>query len=292
MQDQILCPDCGKRLRKGSTHCIGCGSKIPDDVPLAPPEPVLGESTMNEPIDDSDVLPSLDESGLEEVDTEESAPVSSESTPEKEELTWEEPPVPAEPAAPLEEDLSWDDSSLPAPEPEETEDLSLIEESPVEIEDPGGLSTDLTWDDQEIKEGMPFKEIEPPRVYAEEIPVSAEEALDHLFPTGVPSEVREETKEAVEHLFPEGRGSTTTTFIDVVVGKPAKIGPASLKELQTPACPNCGIDLTTDDFEYPAYVFDAMGRARLEHGTVHLRNNEHEKAIESFEMAKMLFEKG
>ncbi|MHA2152458.1 MAG: zinc-ribbon domain-containing protein, partial [Candidatus Thorarchaeota archaeon] len=48
MQDQILCPECGKRLRKGSTFCIGCGHKIPENVPLAPPEANLGETQMNE----------------------------------------------------------------------------------------------------------------------------------------------------------------------------------------------------------------------------------------------------
>jgi len=281
MQDQILCPECGKRLRKGSTFCIGCGNKIHDDAPLAPPEPELGDSTMDEPLDNGDVLPSLDGSGLEE----ELVTEPSESLPEKEELSWDEPPVPAE-IAPVEEELNWDDSTLPAVEAAPAEDLSLIED-PAEIEDSGALSTDLIWDDDEIKEGMPFKEIEPPRIFAEEIPITPEEAVDHLFPDGRD----EETRDAVAHLFPKGRGTTSTSFIDVVVGKPSKIGPAPLKELETPACPNCGMDLTSDGFEYPAYVFDAMGRARLEHGMMHLKENEHEKAIESFEMAKMLFEK-
>ncbi|MGY5863066.1 MAG: zinc ribbon domain-containing protein [Candidatus Thorarchaeota archaeon] len=289
MQDQILCPECGKRLRKGSTFCIGCGHKIPDNLPPAPPETELGEPTMNDPLDSNDVLPSLEESGLDE-EPEELAPTPIENLPKEDELSWEEPPTPVA-SPPVEEELSWDDSTLPAAEPEPSEDLSFIEMDQTEIEDTGGRSTDLVWEDDEIKVGMPFKEVAPPRVYDEEVPITTEEALDHLFPSGVPTEVREETKVAVEHLFPEGRGSTTSTFIDVVVGKPAKIGPASLKEIQIPACPNCGIDLASDDFEYPAYVFDAMGRARLEHGVMHLNNNEHEKAIESFEMAKMLFEK-
>jgi hypothetical protein len=243
---------------------------------------------MNETNDNDDVLPSIEESGLDEVESVEPAQVLSESPPAEDELSWEEPPVPAASApAPVEEELSWDDTVEAAP----AEDLSLIEASPAEVADPEGRSTDLVWEDDEIKVGMPFKEVAPPRVYEEDVPVTTEEALDHLFPDGVPTEVREETKEAVEHLFPEGRGSTTTTFIDVVVGKPSKIGPSSLKEIQIPACPNCGIDLSSDDFEYPAYVFDAMGRARLEYGTFHLKENEHEKAIESFEMAKMFFEK-
>ncbi|MFW9768457.1 MAG: zinc ribbon domain-containing protein [Candidatus Thorarchaeota archaeon] len=293
MQDQILCPECGKRIRRGSTFCIGCGKKIPENTPLAPPEPDLGETTMNEPSESNDELPSLEESGLEAIE-EEAAHTTTDSLSADDELTWEEPPASPAPE-PATEDLSWDDNTLPVTEDTPAEDLSLIEASEPEIEakaeDSGGRSTDLVWEDDEIKVGMPFKEVAPPRIYDEEVSITTEEALEHLFPDGVPTEVREETKEAVEHLFPEGRGSTTTTFIDVVVGKPSKIGPSSMKELQIPACPNCGIDLTSDDFEYPDYVFDAMGRARLEHGEHHLKENEHEKAIESFEMAKMLFEK-
>jgi hypothetical protein len=293
MQGQILCPECGKRLRRGSTFCIGCGHKIPENTPLAPPKPDLGETTMNDHSESNDVLPSLEESGLDEVEKE-ATPIVTDTLSSETELSWEEPPASPTPT-PVGEELSWDESTLPVSEEPLVEDLSLIEASEADgepkAEEPGGRSTDLVWEESEIKVGMPFKEVAPPRVYDEDVAVSTEEALDHLFPDGVPTEVREETKEAVEHLFPEGRGSTTTTFIDVVVGKPSKIGPSSLKEIQIPACPNCGIDLTSDGFEYPDYVFEAMGRARLEHGEHHLKENEHEKAIESFEMAKMLFEK-
>ena len=288
MQDQVICPTCGNRIRKGSTFCIGCGNKVPENLPTAPPDPTLEESEL---LDELEKLENLDDSVFDEPTTE-PAP-----TPTTEEL----PPV--------DEDLSWEESEIPIPEPMPVEeDLSLVEEAPPEpaasdgppllpIEEPAvaeGRSTDMSWEEgvDEVKEGMPFKEIEPPRVYEEEIPVTTEEALDHLFPEGAPKEIREETRQAVEHLFPEGRGSTTTTFIDVVVGKPTKIGlKGPLQELETPACPNCGIALTSDDFEYPPYVFEAMGKARLEQGEHFLEENEHEKAIESFEIAKMLFEK-
>jgi tetratricopeptide (TPR) repeat protein len=137
---------------------------------------------------------------------------------------------------------------------------------------------------------MPFKEIEPPRVFAEahETLVSTEEALDHLFP-----EVRDDaTRDAVAHLFPEGRGTTSAGFIDVIVGKPEKISiKQPFHEIDTPVCLNCGAIPTSDDFEYPQYVFDALGKARIENGDKLLQENEHERAIENFEMAKMLFEK-
>ena len=270
---------------KGSTFCLGCGNKLPDDLPNAPPETTLEDSEI---LDESGELPSLEESGLEDL------PVDITPVPEQEELppidddlSWEETPTPV--SAPPEEELSFDEASSSMAEEEATIETPI--ESP---EEPEGRSTDMSWEEgvEGIKEGMPFTEIEPPRVYDEEIPVTTEEALEHLFPDGTPKEIREETREAVEHLFPDGRGSTTKTFIDVVVGKPDKVGfKGPLQEMQTPACPNCGISLSADDFEYPDYVFEAMGKARLEYGETRLSENEHERAIESFEIAKMLFEK-
>jgi hypothetical protein len=265
---------------------------VPENLPTAPPEPTLDESEM---LDEPEKVASLDDSVFDEAPSETSVATTE-----------------AEVLPPMEDDLSWEEEGMPeaTPEPVE-EDLSLVEEtSEIATEEgppllpiaeakeetgvPEGRSTDMSWEEgvDEVKEGMPFTEIEPPRVYTEEVPVSTEEALEHLFPEGAPKEIREEAKQAVEHLFPEGRGTTTTTFIDVVVGKPSKVGlKGPLKELETPVCPNCGIALSADEFEYPEYVFDAMGKARLEHGTHHLNENEHEKAIESFEIAKMLFER-
>ena len=276
---------------------------MPEDLPTVPPEPTLEDTESS---DKPDELPSLEESVLDEIPSESPPPA-----PEPEVLP------------PMEEDLSWDDSTSPIPEEQLTEeDLALVDDIveahagepsgsatedpntlasegppllPIgEPEVPEGRSTDLSWEEgvEGIKEGMPFKEIAPPRVFDEEVPITTEEALEHLFPEGTPKEIQEETRVAVEHLFPEGRGSTTTSFIDVVVGKPSRVGlKGPLQELETPVCPNCGIALSSDEFEYPPYVFEAMGKARLEDGEQHLQENEHEKAIESFEIAKMLFER-
>ena len=148
---------------------------------------------------------------------------------------------------------------------------------------------ELSWEEG-IKEGMPFKEIAPPRVVEEgsDTGGTTDDAIAHLFP-----EMEDDaTREAVTHLFPEGRGSTNTSFIDVVVGKPSKISVKTpLSELEHPSCPNCGIIITSDGFEYPPFVFDAMGKARSDYADMLLKENEHEKAIEYYEMAKMLFEK-
>ena len=286
MQDQVICPSCQQRIRKGSTFCIGCGNAVPENLPSDPPEPTLEESEI---LDEPEKDASLDESVLEDLPTDTPPAVEPEELPPAEEdLSWDES-VPAHEPLEIEGSVSSEEIALEAGEPKGPPLLPIGEPEP-----PPGRSTDMSWEEgaYEIKEGMPFKEVEPPRVYDEEIPVTTEEALDHLFPEGAPKEIREETKEAVEHLFPEGRGSTTTTFIDVVVGKPDRVGlKGPLQELQTPACPNCGVALSSDEFEYPPYVFEAMGKARLAQGEHHLQENEHEKAIESFEIAKMLFEK-
>ena len=55
MVDRLKCPVCGKSIGKGSTFCIGCGSKIPENLePLSTPNP--------------DVLPSVEESGLDDIE--------------------------------------------------------------------------------------------------------------------------------------------------------------------------------------------------------------------------------
>lgn len=287
MNDQVICPTCGKRVRRGSTFCIGCGNKVPEDLPSAPPEPTLEESEI---LDEADKLPGLDESALDETPAEEPIAADSEVLPPVgDDFSWDDGELSSVELKPIEEDISFVEESST----EEESEVS-IETSEEEPEQEEGKSTDMSWEEgvEDVKVGMPFTEIEPPRVYDEEIPVTTEEALDHLFPEGAPKELREEAREAVEHLFPEGRGTTTKTFIDVVVGKPSKIdlkGP--LQELETPVCPNCGVALTSDEFEYPSYVFEAMGKARIDHGEQLLHENEHEKAIESFEIAKMLFER-
>ena len=264
---------------------MGCGNRVPEDLPSAPPEPTLEESEILEEVEK---VPSLETSAFDELSTETQPERKPEVLPSiEEELSWDESTIAPTMETPVEE--------APSIAEEDETVVDAAHEMPVEeLEVPEGKSTDMSWEEgvDGIKVGMPFKEVEPPRVYDDEVPISTEEALEHLFPEGAPKEIREETKQAVEHLFPEGRGSTTTTFIDVVVGKPDRIGfKGPLQELETPVCPNCGINLSSDEFEYPSYVFEAMGKARIEQGERFLEENEHEKAIEAFEIAKMLFEK-
>jgi hypothetical protein len=280
MSDQIECPKCGNKMRKGSTFCMHCGAKVSDEV--------LSESAPREgqPLPEAeDVLPAVEESGLEEItepsSTIEDVPAESDSTEPQESLSWDDelPDFP---------NLSTDG------ETDEAEQVSTPAETPApEPEaEPASVASELSWEEgvEGIKEGMPFKEIEPPRVYAEahDIEVSTEEALEHLFP-----EVQDDaTRDAVAHLFPEGRGSTSSSFIDVVVGKPQRISiKKPLHELDSPVCLTCGTIPTSDGFEYPAYVFDALGKARVENGERLLQEDEHEAAIENFEMAKLMFEK-
>jgi hypothetical protein len=271
MVDRLQCPECGKSIGKGSTFCLGCGNKIPEDL-----EPVS--------IPNHDTLPSVEESGLDDIAVEPTIPEATpDESPKSDELSWDEE-IPDLPSGEAEVSSGETMASIPAAVPFESE--------PEAIEPETSDESELSWDEsvEEIKEGMPFKEVAPPRIVAEAGPteVTTDDALTHLFP-----EVRDDaTRDAVTHLFPEGRGSTSSTFIDVVVGKPAKVSIKSpLKELEHASCPNCGVAITSDGFEYPSYVFDAMGKARSDYGDQLLKDNEHERAIEYYEMAKMLFEK-
>ncbi len=278
MSANIQCPECGSKLRKGSTFCINCGHKIPENLELDESSAQLDNDAL---VDEE--LPSLEDSVLDDLqepstlETPSPEPETQEIQ-QPEELTWDEE-ISAPPA---------EEKPLPEPNPVVTEapPTESVVETETSVPD---ASEDLSWEEG-IKEGMPFKEVAPPRVVgdADDMGVSTDDAIAHLFP-----EMEDDaTREAVTHLFPEGRGSTNTSFIDVVVGKPCKISVKTpLSELEHPTCPNCGVVITSDDFEYPAYVFDAMGKARSDYADKLLKENEHEKAIEYYEMAKMLFEK-
>jgi len=283
MEGSVECPECGKRSRKGSTFCMGCGNRLPN-----------GHVTMATE-DSEDVLPDVSE--LDEIPELGEPPAELETLPETElpevDNSMEEV-IPTPVVTPLvEEGLSWEvDDALVE---------SASAETPVSIPEPVAVvaperaeksSEDLSWDvkgiEPEIKVGMPFKEVEPPRVMAEEIEVHPVEVFDHLFPEG-----RDDaTRDAVTHLFPGGRGVTSRDFIDVVVGTPKRISVTTpMPELDTPECPSCGFSISGDGFEYPGYVYEAMGKARMEDGIRKLEAKEFEPAIETFEMAKKLFER-
>ena len=319
MAEFIECPECSKRIRKGSTFCLHCGIRIGKDMksmgkPIVTenaPSPVTDklenledkmadmlaqsglpttEHSTEAPTNsdaEGDVLPDIDDSVLpepEEVERpEEDSTLEATTIPPTDELTWEvdnSVPVEAEPVVTTDES-----TAIPAESSRE-----------VEVRDYDHASAEMAWDtssipefsSDEVKEGMPFKEVAPPRIVGDDITTSTDEALRHLFPDDIDAS----TTEAVTHLFPRGRGDASRSFVDVVVGKPKKIGITSIMhELKTPSCPNCGTTITGDGYEYPFYVYEVMGKARLEQGVQRQKENDHEDAIESFEMAKTLFER-
>ncbi|MBD3406802.1 MAG: zinc-ribbon domain-containing protein [Candidatus Lokiarchaeota archaeon] len=301
MPSSILCPECGQKIGKGSTFCIKCGARIPEDV----------ESHDSDEKGEPDL--STDEMGFDERDEElmadallllddDTEPLSEKEEPEEilpdipeDLLTVEDEPV-------LPEDKPLDEPTIPASAEELKWEVDEVEGEMgglKEIEPPKVSDTppdfvvkeydhaeeDLTWEsvESEPKEGMPFKEVEPPKV------VDTPESLpSHLF---TDKREEDETRDAVAHLFPEGRG-VSRDFIDVVVGKPERVKIEDpMRELDTPSCPNCGISLTGDEFVYPPYVYEAMGKARIEAGEKFLEEREFEAGIESFEKAMKLYER-
>ncbi|MFW9846188.1 MAG: hypothetical protein ACFFD6_05545 [Candidatus Thorarchaeota archaeon] len=293
MEGSVECPECGKRSRKGSTFCMGCGNRLPTGQ-VTNQKVIASSSKYSD--ESGDVLPEVPE--LDDEPDLGEPPSSLETLPETELPAVEEPAIeePISPPPP-EEDLSWevDEGLVQQDEPlvvEEPSDASMESvEDDIPDESTAG-SADMSWDiksaEPEVKVGMPFKEVEPPRVVSEEIQVHPVEAFDHLFPEG-----RDDaTRDAVTHLFPGGRGVTSKDFIDVVVGTPDRIGVATpLPELDEAHCPSCGVALSGNGFEYPDYVYEAMGKARMEDGFKKIEAKEFEPAIETFEMAKKLFER-
>jgi len=275
MDGKVVCKACGASLGKGSTFCLKCGTRI-------------GESSAG--------ITTTDESTIE--DTSELEDSTLESTePTETELTFSEGDlgIPSasveEPSLPPESEIGWEKETsveIDAPPPDDIlpplEDVSS-EEAPLEFEMESESEVDPSEEDDE---GMPFKEIEPPLVLAE-APDETNEVRAHLF---TEEEEHSATREAVQHLFPKGRGETSEDFIDIVVGKPKKIGiTQQLEEFIAPDCPDCGKTVISDGFEYPHYVYGAMGKARVEAGIEKLKNNDHEEAIELFEKGKILYER-
>ena len=306
MSDHITCPHCGNQLAKGSTFCLNCGNRVPDEMrTLTSPSDSL---SWDEPATSTSPQPEATAAEVE-------VPAS---TPSEDDEPYELPPV----------ELSWDDVESPvetsaesSPEPtlespplipiDDTIPTATPEMSSFEIETPEQVTeptthtpsspplrpiddtippkaSDMSLEDfakaTEISlDGDPFKEIEPP-VAAEDMP------FEEVEPPLVVDETT--TDDAITHLFPEGCSETTPDFIDAVVGEAKRITISTpMTELDTPNCPNCGEVLTGDEYQYPAYVYSAMGRARLDSGLELLEKHEHEVAIESFEKAKKLFER-
>ncbi len=273
MSTPIVCPSCGAHLRKGSTFCLKCGTKVTGVTEPPNKEDALDElpesplDDLEEATDDESMLPDLDEWSEEE------DPLVKETISElkrAEESTESSDSTPTD--TPSDSVLSWEEGL--AVDSDEKEDQK---------EPPSDADESMFWESpptsSDVKEGMPFKEIEPPIVHDESTVRISPDVLDT------------ETHKAVDHLFPHGRGETTEDFIDAVVGKPTKIvANISPSTVETPTCPECGAKLGTNSFEYPAYVYETMGKARIEHGIELMRDAEHEKAIEQFEMAKKLFE--
>lgn len=289
---------------------MGCGSRLATghESPDTPAE--TGATPNAEVQDNSSIL--LAESELEDIPEQDVSADTADTLPETELPELAEPEVTEAPAVneeatavPPEGDLSWEvDETLVKPVENEDSSSGAINQAAMMDVPDSGIPPDavvledrtegLSWEEMgvgeepEIKVGMPFKEIEPPRVMSDEIDFATDVVIDHLFPDGRD----DETREAVSHLFPEGRGVTSKDFIDVVVGTPTKVSVATpMVELDTPSCPSCGVSLSGDEFEYPDYVYDSMGRARLEDGDAKLREKEYEVAIEAFEKAKTLYER-
>ncbi len=298
MPEYITCPVCGRKVRKGSTFCIECGSRLAGEKKQAEKRREKPKEDQNQEDDLAELENRMvgllgNEKALyakepsEQSRQTQSAQASDTESPAKKsvgDLEWK-----------VGEDGEQTVEQEQSPSVSTTNTVSEASSEQIEIESTHD-EMDLSWDAEDIpemsadkvREGMPFTQVEPPEVKASGPTLTPKEAKEHLFP----EEERSSAREAVSHLFPQGRGVTDNNFIDVVVGKPREISVKEpMEELEQPTCPNCGVALASDGFEYPPYVYEAMGKARIEYGENLLDEKQHAEAIESFEKAKMLYER-
>ena len=221
MTDSVSCSNCGTHLRKGSTFCIKCGTPLTGSEKLVekmPENPAVesapqGSEVVLPEVDEWDELPEDTDDLMRETmaaleDTEE---LMESSLPEEQ---IELPPVDESLELPPEEELSWEEETelieqeTVSSSSEELDLEPIAEEDPIVEEEPTLSSRDLAWETpeeygSEIKEGMPFKEVSPPKVVdGDVIDAIDHEVMSHLF-TDAPDD---STREAVTHLFPRGRG--------------------------------------------------------------------------------------
>ncbi len=289
MSDTIECPKCGKKVRKGSTFCFGCGVRLPDmNTPIDSSQEDVTLPDIDEDLRyEEPITPSVEAATLPDLEDDILPPVTEDAIGETEK-PWESDDI-------LRDSITKSSSRYDEPalleESESIDEEPIIEARDLSVKEIPSLSWDEGHmeerDSTEVKEGMPFTEVAPPKVLTYDIDDIDQDAIQHVLP-----EQADATRDAVAHLFPSGRGMTSADFIDVVVGKPEKVSlKQPLQELQLAACPNCGISLNVDkDFSYPPYVFEAMGKARIDFGERKLQENDHKRAIEEFEKAKVLFE--
>ncbi|NWF95149.1 MAG: hypothetical protein HXY34_03320 [Candidatus Thorarchaeota archaeon] len=299
MNDRV-CPLCGKTVKQESTQCVHCGAKLDgtteehssDEELLGLPEE-LPDDTLERRMMDY-LAGEIGSSRAYSDDTGQITDETVDTLPPLEDDDMEDTDgfiVPEEPlSSHTGHEHGTDEHSDASPGTSEletgTSDLlteSHSDEPPAYWAD--SPMTELSPDD--VREGDPFVEVAPPTVVLDE-PEPSESVREHLFPR----EEDETTAEAMSHLFPSGRGTTSRDFVDAVVGRPSGIsGKVRVKEIEVPPCPSCGALVTGDGFVYPDYVYEAMARARTEQGIQLLKSNEHEKAIDAFEKARMLYEK-
>ncbi len=306
----LTCPKCGARLAKGSTFCIRCGTRLKDASPQPEP-PIHGMHKADSQHEEtSEIFPSLLPESPQELvqktndENLELPDVDDTQLPDIEESSGPEIRIVGKHSGGTQprELSSTESTSVSTPKPAQTETTST-HGGFREIEPPKVITDREPEIKVRIIDEPPSIHVRETVVHTDDEPVSSRPVPPTPISTSTtPSaatstrpETRTAEKEtppveaAFEHLFPKGRGETSDDFIEAVVGTQERIAVTKpLIERESPMCPNCGTIVTSDGFEYPPYVFEAMARARLESGEHLLKEEKFEDAIECFEKAKLL----
>lgn len=137
-----------------------------------------------------------------------------------------------------------------------------------------------------VEEETTAIEIESPFTPIDESELPSDEVLESAIePIG-------EHKQAIQDKVSAPQKTTTGEDIEFEIEEPIEEGiPVSAASVtSTITCPRCGHIYTPDNFEYPDYVYEAMGKARIEAANALMKEKKFTEAIELLNKAKRIYE--
>jgi len=132
------------------------------------------------------------------------------------------------------------------------------------------------------EESTHMEVVESPFTQIDESELPSDDVLEAAIePKTTEAQVKKHTKQ-----------TTGEEDIEFEIEEPTEEGVSvsAVSVTTTITCPRCGHIYTPDNFEYPTYVYEAMGKARVEAANALIKEKKYIEAIELLNKAKRIYE--